>query len=678
MGKNQKGTKMSMAEFMGGATPREVDSLPSGPKQRGPDDDGAFRRNNNSMRDSNRGGGGSRNYNGRGDDYGDAGRGDAGRSDGGDNWRRGGGVPQKEFSREDGDGPSGGSWRGGGGNRRSSDMDRGRDNNMDRDRDSFRDRDSNRDRDRDSFGDRDNNRDRDRDSFRDRDNNRDRDRDSFRDRDNNRDRDSEDGPSRADGDSSWRSGRSVPPPPPPSRNSDRYGERDNSFSSRSGSYRSSAPVERERPRLQLSKRTLPVKDKPLVGGNASTLEGKKKDPFGGATALGTAAKLSTLDIKDDKKEDNGKDESKRPPAMPINSRAAALEVAPRSSRDSDPRDDNRAMRRDDRGPYDRDRGGFDRNRGNDSQSFRSSDNRGDRWGRDDRGGYDNIERGGYDNRSNRDRQSTPYDQQDRRSNRGSEDVRTNRSDDYPRRNDESGSRVVSSGSLKGETFNASAPPPTDSTLPTQKYTSISEKKQETNAGNKKSKENDVNEKEVEPRKTEKEEEEKKHAEQLQKVKAEEELLQKFISLKGDELLDFCKDNESTLSNHIETLTNSLFKEHKNASWTSTHKSALQSLIPPDNMSKQLDVLFAVQKYCHSINFPKESDKNVILSYFEIMLSEDIVSFDAFFDWKDDEQKVHEQGKMKAIIQTMDWFNYLEDMVAGDDEEYYDDEYDEDA
>jgi len=35
MGKNQKGKKMSMAEFMGGTASREVDLLPSGPKQRG-------------------------------------------------------------------------------------------------------------------------------------------------------------------------------------------------------------------------------------------------------------------------------------------------------------------------------------------------------------------------------------------------------------------------------------------------------------------------------------------------------------------------------------------------------------------------------------------------------------------------------------------------------------------
>merc|ERR1712125_250692 len=150
-----------------------------------------------------------------------------------------------------------------------------------------------------------------------------------------------------------------------------------------------------------------------------------------------------------------------------------------------------------------------------------------------------------------------------------------------------------------------------------------------------------------------EEEKKRQAEELQKQK---------------------EDKESTLGNQIETLTNSLFKEHKDASWTSTHKSALQYLIPPNDMSKQLDVLFAIQKYCHSINFPKENDKNAIHTYFELMLSEDIVSYESFFDWKDDEQKAHEKGKMKAIIQTMDWFQFLEDMMAPDDEEeYYDEE-----
>merc|ERR1712232_129732 len=254
---------------------------------------------------------------------------------------------------------------------------------------------------------------------------------------------------------------------------------------------------------------------------------------------------------------------------------------------------------------------------------------------------------------------------DRRSNRGFDDVRrNNNSDDYRRRNNDTGSTGVSSGSRKEESFPPLAPPPTDPAPAPQQQASTAKHAQEKDAPNEKSKEKEETEKAVELKRIQKEEEEKKRqAEELQKQKEDEELLLKFLSLKDNELLDFCKDNESTLGNQIETLTNSLFKEHKDASWTSTHKSALQYLIPPNDMSKQLDVLFAIQKYCHSINFPKENDKNAIHTYFELMLSEDIVSYESFFDWKDDERKAHEKGKMKAIIQTMDWFQFLEDMMA---------------
>jgi len=650
MGKQAKAKKMSMAEFMAGTPSNDVDMLPSGPKQRGPDDDGSFRRNNN-MRDSNRGGG-SRNYNGRRDDYGEVGRGDEEQ-----NWRRGGGVPQKEFSsrRRDDYGDSNRGDVGRGDEEQNWRRGTGVPQNRDRDRDNYRDRDNNRDRD-------------------------------------------EGPPSRADGDTSWRSGRSMPPPPPPGRN-DRYG-RDDPYS-RSGSYRSSGPVERERPRLNLSKRTLPIEGKPATGGDTSSKD-KKNDPFGGARAADTASKLSALEIKDDKKDDKEEPE-KRPPSMPINSRAAALEAAPRS-RDIDPRDDNRSMRRlDDRGPYDRDRG-YDR-RGND-RSFRRDDrgydrdrggrddrgpydrDRNDRWGRDDRG-YDR-DRGGYDNRSyrgrddrgpynDRDRQSRSYpsyEQQDRRSNRGFDDVRRN--DDFPRRNENSDAKP-SDVSRKEESFPPLAPPPNDPTPPPQQSTSSEQKQAE--AAKEKAKKKEEEEKKAELERLKKEEEEKKRQEEeLQKQKQEEELLQQFLSLRDNALLQFCEENESSLANQIETLTYSLFKEHNNASWTSTHKSALQQLIPPDSMPKQLDVLFAIQKYCDSINFPKENDKNAIHYYFEIMLAEDIVSPDSFFEWKDDENKDHEQGKTKAVIQTMDWFTFLEDLLFGDEEEYgdeeegYDDEY----
>eukprot|EP00566_Odontella_aurita_P029637 CAMPEP_0113562570 /NCGR_PEP_ID=MMETSP0015_2-20120614/20598_1 /TAXON_ID=2838 /ORGANISM="Odontella" /LENGTH=70 /DNA_ID=CAMNT_0000464477 /DNA_START=331 /DNA_END=539 /DNA_ORIENTATION=+ /assembly_acc=CAM_ASM_000160 len=51
-----KGVKMSMTDFLGGAPKTDMDMLPSRPKERGADDDGSFQRNRG--RKDDRGGGG--------------------------------------------------------------------------------------------------------------------------------------------------------------------------------------------------------------------------------------------------------------------------------------------------------------------------------------------------------------------------------------------------------------------------------------------------------------------------------------------------------------------------------------------------------------------------------------------------------------------------------------------
>lgn len=327
----------------------------------------------------------------------------------------------------------------------------------------------------------------------------------------------------------------------------------------------------------------------------------------------------------------------------------------RGSYDRDRGNDNRSFRsRDDRGPFDRDRGND--NRGNDNRSFRSRDDRGphdrDR-GRDDRGSYDN----------DRDRQSRGYnDQPDRNSSRGFDDMRRSNTAE-PKR--------PSAAPRKEELFPPLGRQPIEPTrAPQQNSKSSSDQKQVTEIAKNPLKQKQEEEKELESQRLQKEEEDKKaDEEELQKQGQQEvELLQKFITLKDGALLEFCKENEKSLSNQIETLTYSLCEEHKDLSWISTHKSAFHHLIPTDDMSKQLNVLFGLQKYCHSINFPKENNANLIHTYFEKMLSEDIVSYDSFFDWKDDEKKEHEAGKMKAIIQTMDWFTFLEDMMEDEEEE----------
>ncbi len=58
--------------------------------------------------------------------------------------------------------------------------------------------------------------------------------------------------------------------------------------------------------------------------------------------------------------------------------------------------------------------------------------------------------------------------------------------------------------------------------------------------------------------------------------------------------------------------------------------------------------------------------------FRGMYKFDLAEADAFDAWKEDMSPEHDNGKGKAIIQTMDWFNWLEE--DEDDEEDYDDEY----
>lgn len=59
--------------------------------------------------------------------------------------------------------------------------------------------------------------------------------------------------------------------------------------------------------------------------------------------------------------------------------------------------------------------------------------------------------------------------------------------------------------------------------------------------------------------------------------------------------------------------------------------------------------------------------------FRAMYKYDLTEPDAFDLWKDDESEDHSQGKMKAVIQTMDWFNWLEEDDEDDDEEYEEEE-----
>jgi hypothetical protein len=107
-------------------------------------------------------------------------------------------------------------------------------------------------------------------------------------------------------------------------------------------------------------------------------------------------------------------------------------------------------------------------------------------------------------------------------------------------------------------------------------------------------------------------------------------------------------------------------------WAESAKygAALVSLVE-DDLLKQKEILFAVQKYSQSLGMPKLDDEYVVQAMFRAMYKFDLADDETFTLWKEDESPEHEAGKLKAVIQTVDWFNWLEE--EDDDEEDYEEE-----
>lgn len=177
---------------------------------------------------------------------------------------------------------------------------------------------------------------------------------------------------------------------------------------------------------------------------------------------------------------------------------------------------------------------------------------------------------------------------------------------------------------------------------------------------------------------------KEEAERLASV--EEDLLSRFASgdMMGGDLKRWCE--EQAVLPSVEKLVARILteREKKNpdieCGWAmkETFGEALLSLVE-DDTGKQMEVLWAIQKYCDGIGFPKIDDEYLVQGMFRSMYKYDLTLDDAFSEWKDDESEEHETGKVKAIIQTVEWFNWLEE-DDDSEEEYEDDdepiEYDE--
>ena len=101
---------------------------------------------------------------------------------------------------------------------------------------------------------------------------------------------------------------------------------------------------------------------------------------------------------------------------------------------------------------------------------------------------------------------------------------------------------------------------------------------------------------------------------------------------------------------------------------SKYGAALVSLVE-DDLLKQVDVLFGIQKYCDKLGFPKLNGEYVVQAMFRAMYKFDLAEDEAFAMWKEDDSSEHEAGKVNTVIQTVDWFNWLEEDDEEEEEDY---------
>ena len=324
---SKKGVKLSLGEFIG--PPSTVNALPTGPADRGPDDDGSFQRHRPRRDDESA--------------Y------EPSRSDGDNNWRRGGGGGGG-FGGGAGSSSSAGPPRSGGYNDREregySDRDRGgfnNDRNNDRDRGGF-----NNDRDRGGFNN-DRNNDRDRGGYN---NDRNNDRGSYNnDRNNDRGGYNNDRGEDRSAEGKWRGSSTS-----------------TSVGARAGSDIHDSAPSGERPRLQLKSRTAPMPTptnnttSPVISKVQEPEEKQPKDETEkeAETHLSTDVAVAEIvpassggdaekpqETASANKADGGgspgrnkEDQKKREPEV-VNSRAAAFGAAPDHKREvSSKQDDN--------------------------------------------------------------------------------------------------------------------------------------------------------------------------------------------------------------------------------------------------------------------------------------------------------------------------------------------------
>ena len=159
-----------------------------------------------------------------------------------------------------------------------------------------------------------------------------------------------------------------------------------------------------------------------------------------------------------------------------------------------------------------------------------------------------------------------------------------------------------------------------------------------------------------------------------------EYLDEFVSGNklGEDLKAWVEENRANLPMPDKIVFHLLDKVEKlnpdpDCAWAEPSKyGAALSELCNDDIVNQMHVLWGIQFYCDKMGFPKVNDEYLVQSMFRSMYKYDLAETDAFLEWKEDETEYFEKGKLKAVIQTTEWFAWLEeeDEESEEEEEEY--------
>lgn len=130
---------------------------------------------------------------------------------------------------------------------------------------------------------------------------------------------------------------------------------------------------------------------------------------------------------------------------------------------------------------------------------------------------------------------------------------------------------------------------------------------------------------------------------------------KLYDIKGnDAISEINNTNEKIYGDYFLQYICDINENFENVEWLNDNQYglALKYLIK-DDQEQQHALLTVLIKHLHKLNFPKVKDTYLVVLLFNKLLTNEIIEVDILLEWKESDEDC--SGKLKALIQTSEWF-----------------------